>query len=207
MLGGFLIAAAVVLVLAADLAGRPGPEQSWVAARVSLPAGTRLTAADLTTVPGRLGTTTSTDGAFRSPTGLVGQVLAVPVAAGQLLVAAELQAQAEGAAAAQRPVAVSVTSSDLVDLSPGDLVDVMVTPNGGSAAATSIVVRGARLVAVNQASANGLDANGTASAVVTLDVETLPEVQAIIAAEHDGSVDLVLGRPSDGSGLGHQNMP
>jgi Flp pilus assembly protein CpaB len=199
--GAFVIALAVVLVFAGWADSRPGAGSAWVVAARDLPAGTQLTSADLTTTVLRLGRGPVAAAAFARPEAVVGRVLAVPVGSGQLIVGTETRTAAS--AAALRPVPVTVASTDLVDLSAGDLVDVLETAGtsgGGGGGRTSVVVRGARVLSTEQPSGGLVGSDD--GPVVTIGVSTLAEVEAVVAAEHAGTVDLVVGEPSDGVGPG-----
>jgi hypothetical protein len=198
VLGAFAVAVAAVLVFAAALHSRSGAGQAWIVARTELPAGTRLAAGDLTTTTLKLGSGPAAGDAFAGPAGVVGRTLAVSVGPGDLVLRSELSAA--GATPSLRPVPVSVVSDDLVDLGVGDLVDVVVTTGQGTSTATSIVLRGARVLGTAQPSGSLVGASG--DDVVTLGVHTLAEVEVVIRSEHDGTVDLVVGEPADGSGPG-----
>ncbi len=163
-----------------------------------LPAGTRLTPDDLTMTSLTLGHGSTAAAAFETSAALVGRTLAVPVDQGELILGTETQVPAAGAAL--RPVPVTVAPTDLVDLDTGDLVDVLETSGTTPEARTSVVVFGARVLSTAQPSSGLLGSGGTS--VVTLGVGTLAEVEAVVAAEHAGTVDLVVGQPSDGVGLG-----
>jgi hypothetical protein len=129
---------------------------------------------------------------------LVGRTLAVAVGRGQLVLGAELTRP--DATPVLRPVPVTVAPDDLVDLNDGDLVDVLETTGDTSSARTTIVVRGARVLDDSQPSSSFVGSDG--NDVVTIGVHTLSEVEAVIDAEHDGTVDVVVGEPSDGTGPG-----
>jgi Flp pilus assembly protein CpaB len=195
--GGFAVAAAVVIVFAAYVGSSPGRGRPWVVAAAALPAGTRLTTADLTTTTLRLGTGPTSTDAFGSPAPLVGRTLAVAVDPGELILGGELQAV--GTVPTLRPVPVTVPPADLVDLGPNDLVDILATTGDTTSTRTAVVVRGARVESTAQPSGGDL---GSGDDVVTVGVGTLAEVEAVVAAEHAGTVDLVVGVPGDGSGPG-----
>ncbi len=196
--GGFAVAVAVVAVFAAFVASRGTSGRAWVVASTGLPAGTRLTSSDLATTTLRLGSGPVAAEAFEAPGDLIGRTLAIGVGRGGLIVQSELSAP--DATPALRPVPVSVTPGDLVDLARGDLVDVLVTAGNGSNVKTTVVIRGARVLATNQPAGGLVGTSG--DNIVTLGVHTLAEVEAVIGSEHGGTVDLVVGEPSDGSGQG-----
>jgi hypothetical protein len=198
VVGAFAVAAAGVLFFAAFIRTQGHVGRAWVVATTGMPAGTRLSAADLTTSTLSLGSDGAAGDAFGTPADVVGRTLAVAVGRGDLVLSAELTTP--GATPALRRVPVTVAPDDLVDLTDGDLVDILETTGDTAAAKTAIVVRGARVIDANQPSSSFVGSNG--DAVVTLGVHTLREVEAVIDAEHDGTVDLVVGEPSDGTGPG-----
>jgi Flp pilus assembly protein CpaB len=197
--GGFVIAVAVVVTFAGWIDTHGGAATRWVVAAAALPAGTRLTAADLTTTKLRLGTGPAATAAFDAVGSLLGRDLAVAVSPGELILRSEVPVGPP--AVLLRPVPVTVSPTDLVDLAVGDLVDVLETPSAGTTATTvAVVVRGARVLSTTQPSGGLLGSGGTE--VVTLGVATLAEVTATVIAEHAGTLDVVVGEPSDGSGPG-----
>jgi len=195
--GGFAVAVAAILVFVAYLGAQPGRGQPGVVAAGPLAAGTRLTPADLRVVDVRLPEAVRFT-AFSRVGQLLGRSLSVSLAAGELLTRSELVARA--ATPALRPVPVTVAPSDVADLAAGDRVDVLLTEGSAPGTRTRMVLRGAVVESTSQPS-NSLAGSGQ-SDVVTLGVATLPEVEAVVGAEHAGTVDLVVGEPADGSGLG-----
>lgn len=196
VVGAFAVAVAVVLVFSAFVSARVRGERAWVVARTALPAGTRLSARDLATTSLGLGSGGAAADAFGSPAALVGRTLAVTVGPGQLVLGSELSPPGTGPHL--RPVPVTVPPADVVDLSAGDLVDVLATASSGHG--TRLVLRGARVLAIAQPS-GGLASSGQGQ-VVTLGVRSLAEAEAVVAAQHAGTLDLLAGEPSDGQGSG-----
>lgn len=195
--GGFAVAAAAVLVFGAYLGARPAPDSHGVVAAAPLAAGTTLTAGDLRAVDLRLPAATGAE-AYRDPADVVGRILAVRLRAGELVTPAELTP--DGATPRLRPVSVSVPAGDLADLAVGDRVDVLVTEGSSPDTRTTMVLRGAQVISAAEPSSALADANS--GDVVTLGVANLAEVEAVVTAEHAGTIDVVVGEPSDGSGLG-----
>jgi Flp pilus assembly protein CpaB len=195
--GGFAVALAAVLVFGAYLGTRPERGHPWVVAAGPLAAGTTLSAADLSSASLQLPAPTARL-AFPSVSALLGRTLAVPLAAGELVTPGELTAT--GAAPPLRPLPVTVSSADLVDLAPGERVDVLLTEGTAPRTRTTILLRGAEVMSTAQP-AQGL-AGAQETEVVTLGVATLTDVQAVVSAEHAGTVDLVVGEAADGTGLG-----
>jgi Flp pilus assembly protein CpaB len=196
--GGLAVALAVVVVFAGWVDARGASARTWVVASSALPAGTRLTAADLTTATLRLGDGPAASSAFGRPSALIGRSLAVAVTPGELILRSEVPAATTGASL--RPVAVSIAPGDLVDLAAGDLVDVLETAGTAPDTRTTVVVRGARVLSTAQPSSGLLGSGG--DDIVTLGEATLAEVTATVSAEHAGTLDVVVGEPSDGDGSG-----
>jgi hypothetical protein len=171
--------------------------------------------------PGDVGTAkialppSSRSTAFGQPGVLVGRALAVTVQPGELLQTSMLVPVR--AQPATRPVSVAVVPASLAGLHAGQSVDVLATggtasAGGGSSSASgassttgggsgvSLVARGATLISIDRASSNLL--SGPSSALVTLGVSSLREVEAVVQAAQSGSVTLVAAEPSDGVGPG-----
>ena len=202
LVGAVLVAAAAVVVFAGWLHATAAPGRLWVVARQPLAAGTTLDAGELTTVSMRLAPATGA-GAFTNPVALVGRTLAAPLAPGNLVTAAALVPN--GGEAPLRPVAVTVEPSELAPLEVGGLVDVVVTDGSNPSALTVVVARGARVIST--ASPAGTLVGQSSGAVVTLGVASFGEVTAIIHAERTGTLSVVAGEPSDGSGAGPSPRP
>jgi Flp pilus assembly protein CpaB len=201
--GGFLIAAAATLVLLAWLAAGGTHGQRWVVARQPLAAGTRLEPNDLGTETMTLPRGATSAGAFQDPTALSGRTLAAPLQPGELIQQATLVPT--GAQPALRPVAISLGVPDTADLSTGTRVDVLVTEGSGAHAATTVVMRGAEVLDVASGGSSLVDSTGGDQ--VTLGVRTLPEVEAVVHASQAGTLSVIVGEPSDGSGLGPTPTP
>jgi Flp pilus assembly protein CpaB len=208
VVGGFLVAVAAVAVFAAALAHGGGSGQQFVVAAHTLPAGSIIAPGDVGTA--KIGLPAGSQAnAFRQAGVLVGRAVAVTVQAGELMQSSMLvpvQAQP-----ATRPVSVAVNPVSLAGLSPGQSVDVLATGSSGGSASGSgssssgvaLVARGATLMSIDQSSSNLL--SGPASALVTLGVSTLSEVEAVVQAAQSGTVTLVAAEPSDGVGPGPGN--
>jgi Flp pilus assembly protein CpaB len=196
--GGFLVAAAAVLVLTARLGAGGSSHQQWVVATRHLAAGTRITPADLGTESMSLPANPTGAQAFHSPATLAGRVLAAPLLPGELVQQGALVPA--GTQPALRPVTVSLDAPDAVDLSTGTPVDVLVTDGSDPGAATTVVVRGATVLDVTSAGSSLISSSG--GDTVTIGVSSLAEVEAVVHADHTGSVSVVVAQRSDGSGLG-----
>jgi Flp pilus assembly protein CpaB len=200
--GGFLVAAAAVIVFGAWLQASGNHGHPWVVARRPLAAGWTLQPGDLTTSTMRLPASTGAR-AFGSPAALVGRTLAAPVATGELVQSGDLVPA--GGAPVVRPVAVTVDAPDTATLSTGELVDVLVTNGTSPSAATDAVVYGARVLDISRPG-SGLEATDSGT-VVTLGVHSFPEVQAVVHASRTGNVSVVAGESGDGRGLGPGATP
>lgn len=205
--GGLLVAAAAVIVFAASLSAAGGNRLSYVVAERDLPAGAVISPGDVGLTPMALDGATRA-ASFRSPDALVGHVLAVAVGPGQL-VESSMLADRPGAT---RPVSVAVDPTSMAALAPGDPVDVLETPAAGTggggagpsggAGGPTVVLRNAVLVSVGGPPSGLLGGAGTSGTVVTLGVGSLTEAEALIAAAHNGTIDLIRAYPSDGRGSG-----
>lgn len=203
LIGGLLVAAAAVIVFASVLAGAGQHGRPYVVTTQALPAGTILSAEDLTTETMTLPTGTAAD-AFAAATTLLGRTLTVPVEPGQLIETSMLASQAS--ATSLRPVSIPVATASLAGLKPGVPVDVLATSPAGSGSSTNppapvtIIVRGATLLSITAGQLGG--GASAASTVVTLGVSDLPEVESLVQAAQSGSIVLIQAVPSDGVGPG-----
>lgn len=190
LLVGVLLVMTSVVVGSRVVAGAERTEQVWAVAG-DLAAGTQLTAADLQPRAVHLGAVAANylRVAAVDP---VGSVLARPVAAGDLLPSAALEAAAEVAVTPMRQVTVPVASFHYpADLARGRLVDVYVTPgaeSASSAAAPVLLASSALVVAVEDSSSR---LTGVAASIGV--VLSVPDdaVSALVAGLHQGPVDLV----------------
>lgn len=195
--GAFFVTAAAVIVLTGWLLITRPSGQSWVVARVAVPAGARLTAADLSSATVRLPAAQAAT-AFSNPASLVGRITAGRLERGSLVEQGSLVPA--GSQPRLRPLAVTDTAADLDALTIGGPVDVLETEGTGTAAVTTVVLRDATLVSVDRS--NSTFATSSSSAVAVIGVSSLAEVEAVVDAEHAGTVTLVAGRASDGTGPG-----
>jgi hypothetical protein len=112
---------------------------------------------------------------------------------------------ATGPGTPSRPVTVPVDPASLSSLIPGQPVDVLEATGSPGSASVSVILRGATLLGFSRGN-SGLLANPS-SAVVTIAVPTLEEVEAVVAASRSGSLTLVAADPSDGVGPGSGAPP
>ena len=150
VLGGFLVAAAAVIVFAATISGTSRHGQPVVVAARPLPAGSVIGPGDTRTETIDLPAATRS-AAFRQPAVLVGRTLAIEAAPGELIQSSMLEPPN---GARFRPVSLPVDPDSLAGLASGTTVDVLATPStsgsasAGTAPAVTVVLRGARLLAV-----------------------------------------------------------
>jgi hypothetical protein len=197
VVGGFLVAVAAVNVFAASLAGASHPGQRWVVATRPLRAGSVLGPGDLTTASMRLSAGPA-GLAFRQTGSVEGRAVAIGLQAGELIQAPMLVPSSQEPPL--RPVSLAVDPVSLAGLSAGQPVDVLVTEGTGSGTAVVVVVRGARLLDVATAGSSLLAPGGAGQ--VTIGVDTLAEVEAVVQAAHAGTVTLVAAERNDGVGPG-----
>jgi hypothetical protein len=144
ILGGLLVAAAVVGLFYASTRTDTGPRQSWVVARHALAPGARLTAADLRAVPIDLPPDVAAR-AFARPSELVGATLIAPLGQGDLVQASTVVAKASGPVS--RELTFPVSRATLTDsLEQGERVDVVATYGSGADAFSTVVLRQALVV-------------------------------------------------------------
>jgi hypothetical protein len=217
VVGGFLVAAAAVIVFelaVADVSHRGAP---FVVAARDLPAGTVIGPGDTTTESVSLPAGTRSV-AFQQEAALVGRTLAVAAVPGELIESSMLE---PSSGVQLRPVSVAVDPDSLAGLVTGASVDVLATPSssgqadsgsagsgsagsgsaGSGSPAVAVIVRGAELLAVSRGG-SGLLPGSTSPAVATLGVTGLAEAEAVVQAAHTGSVTLIQAEPSDGTGAG-----
>lgn len=187
LVGGFLIASAAAATYAAAIQGGP-PLTSYVVTTQAIAPGSRLTGADLTTLPMVLPRSLASQLAFTTPATLVGTVAVAPMRPGQLVQASEV-VRASGAPW-RREMSLSLEAARALDgsLSPGDTVDVLATYGTGSAAFTDLVVQAATVTAVRSTS-GGIGGNATVT--VTLSLKDSQSALALAEAINAGQIVLV----------------
>jgi hypothetical protein len=147
--------------------------------------------------------------AFRSPEDLVGRTVTVTLGPGELVQSSMLGSPT---GSNLRPVSIPVDPDSLAALATGDPVDVLEAPSGGASASgatggaagsgLTVVLRGADLTAVTRPASGLLSGDGSSTVVVTLGVSNLAQAEAVVAASHAGTIELIRAEPSDGSGTG-----
>lgn len=187
MVGGFLVAAAVVGTLATVGSARQDRRIALVVARHDLAVGHRITADDLSTA--RLDAPSFVRArAFRSATALVGATVLGPIARGELVQASSVRPT--GGSPPGHHVSFPVESARAVDgsLRDGETVDVLVTYGQGETASTRVVARAARVV---RARTPGGVLGDDRMQVVTLALATAEDAAAVAHAATAGEVTVV----------------
>jgi Flp pilus assembly protein CpaB len=200
------VAAAVLAGLALVLALRPVPAATGPAtgppavpvavAAADLPAGTVLTAGDLTTalLPGAA----APAGATADPDELTGQVLAAPVRAGEAVTDVRVVGPGLWSQVPEGQVAAPVRLADLAVatlLRAGDRVDVLAAVPDGPTPSVEVVARSALVLTVPTTAAADPPA-GTTEGAGLLVLAVAPETaQRLAAAGAAATLTVTLGRP------------
>jgi Flp pilus assembly protein CpaB len=165
VVGGFLVASALVGLFAAYARVEAGPSESYVVARHPLTAGTRLEASDLVLEPMELSAGARAR-AFGQVADLVGTTLLSPLEKGELLQASSVAVTPPGGAA--RVVSFPVERDRLGRIKQGERVDVVATYGTGTEAYTSIVLREAVVTEIDSGGSS-LGDGGSTVLTVALD--------------------------------------
>ena len=166
VLGGLLVAAAVVGLFWASTRAGAGPKQSFVVARHPIAPGTRLSADDLARLP--LDLPPSVAGrAFHDPHTLAGATVIAPLAAGELVQASAVVAKAS--APASREITFAVPRATLASsLEEGERIDIVATYGSGADAFSTVVLRQAQVVGLDRGASRVGD-QGDAAITVAVD--------------------------------------
>ena len=190
MVVGILLVLASVVVGAKVFSSADASTSVWAAAR-DLPAGARLTPADLTAVKVRLGD----GGSYVSAAGSApaGYVLTRPVGAGELLPGKAFvdPARVADPALARREVTVPVRQDHWPsDLRASEVVDVYATSSKADAGPPVRILAGVTVGSVPSGSRDVFGGSGRSSGSVTLLVRD-DQVAALVGAVETTQVDLV----------------
>ena len=190
MVVGILLVLASVVVGAKVFSSAAASTSVWAAAR-DLPAGARLTSADLTAVKVRLGN----GGAYVSAAGSApaGYVLTRPVGAGELLPSKAFvdPSKVTDPALARREVTVPVRQDHWpADLRASEVVDVYATSSKADAGPPVRILAGVTVGSVPSRSRDVFGGSGQSSGSVTLLVRD-DQVPALVGAVETSEVDLV----------------
>lgn len=148
ILGGLLVAAAVVGLFYASTQTDAGPRHSWVVAGRALPPGTRLAAGDLRRVPIDLPAEVAAR-AFANPSELVGATLIAPLAGGDLVQASAVVAKGSGPSSRELTFVVAGPALG-GSVEQGERIDVLATYGNGGDAVTSVVLKQALIVTIDR---------------------------------------------------------
>jgi Flp pilus assembly protein CpaB len=187
VVGGLLVAVAVVGTFATIGSAREDRRVALVVARGDLAVGRRIAADDLAVA--RLDVPAFVRArAFRSPQDLIGATVLGPVARGELVQASSVSVR--GDAPPGLHVSFPVEAARAVDatLREGEAVDVLVTYGQGESATTKVVARGARVVRTRTP---GGVLGDDRTLVVTLSVATADDATAVAHAANAGEVTIV----------------
>ena len=167
VVGGLVVATALV-GLYVTAARRSSTADAYVVARRALPAGAELKASDLATARMDLAGAQRAR-AFTVTDALIGAVTVAPFAPGELVQASAIVRA--GSPRSSREISLSVDRASLgFTLAAGDLVDVISTYGTGGEAYTTMVLRGARVLALDRGR-SGLS-DGPSTLTVGVDSET-----------------------------------
>lgn len=148
ILGGLLVATAVVGLFYASTQTDAGPHHSWVVAGRALPPGTRLAVGDLRRVRIDLPAEVAAR-AFANPSELVGATLIAPLAGGDLVQASAVVAKGSGPSS--RELTFVVPRASLGEsMEQGERIDVLATYGNGGDAVTSVVLKQALIVTIDR---------------------------------------------------------
>jgi len=181
--GGFLVAVAVVGIVAAQQAASGPPSTRYVVATATLPAGRALGSGDLTTraidLPDPLASR-----AYRDPQQLLGRVLAATLAEGELVQGSALAAR--GPLAGEREVSFTADPARSLGqrIGPGDVVDVYATASQGEGGDTDVVVRSARII-------DRQGRQGAAGFIYTVALADPAAIETLVRASAAGSLTVV----------------
>jgi len=181
--GGFLVAVAVVGIVAAQQAASGPPSTRYVVAAGTLPAGRAIGPGDLTTRAIDLPVPLATR-AYREPGQLLGRVLAATVAEGELIQGSALAAR--GPLAGEREVSFTADPARSLGqrIGPGDVVDVYATTSQGEGGDTDLVVRSVRVI-------DRQGRQGAAGFIYTVALADPTAVDALVRASAAASLTIV----------------
>jgi hypothetical protein len=166
VLGGLLVAAAVVGLFWASTRAGTGPKASYVVARHAIAPGSRLAAGDLARLPLDLPPSLA-NRAFHDPRALAGATAIAPLAAGELVQASAVVAKSS--APASREVTFGIPHATLgSSLEQGERIDIVATFGSGADAFSAVVLRQAQVVGVDRGSSRVGD-QGDAAITVAVD--------------------------------------
>ncbi len=183
LVGGLLVAVAMVVVFAATIGAGDQPSALAVTARVSLPAGHVLTTSDLVTRPVDLPPGTA-QAAFASVDELIGATTVAPLAADELIQRSAVALDGRLLSPAHE-FSFPVERERAVDgdLRPGETVDLLATFGSGAGASTSVLARRATVIAVQGGGGTAIGSGG--DLVLTI---ALASADAVLDVAHAAQV-------------------
>ena len=187
VVGGFLVALAALGIFAAYTSATAPPTTGYAVARHDLPLGTRIGPGDLALLPMEL-PPESAAGAFSDARRLVGRIVVGPIHKGDLIQGGDVVDKQSGPDEIELSVPVEADRALAGALRPGEEVDVVATFGSGAEAFTALVVRAARVIAVNQG--RGPLPAGSAE-TVTVAVRRGDDALAIVHALNTGQIALI----------------
>jgi predicted secreted protein len=177
VLGGLLVAAAVVGLFYASTRTQAPPRQTYVVARRAIAPGTRLGRDDLGRIAIDLPPAVAAR-AFHDPDTVVGATAIAPLAAGELVQASAVVAKPSAPASREVTFAVPKTTVSS-SLEEGERIDIVATYGTGSDAFSTVVLRQALVVGLDR----GRDSVGSDSDVsVTVAVDDATDTVALAHA-------------------------
>jgi Flp pilus assembly protein CpaB len=198
VVGGFLVAVAVVAVFTGAQRAARGPTTSYVVARSDLPVGTRLPAAHLAHLRMDLPETLARSAAFTREADLVGATTVGPIRAGELVQAGAVVAKRSGPTDLELSFAIEADRAVAGSLRPGERVDVLATFGSGSDSYTVVVVHQAHVLSIAR-DGGALAGDGE---VVRLAVPTSGDALALTHEVNAGEVTLVRSTGTAGGQVG-----
>lgn len=187
VVGGFLVTVSAVGIFAAYSRAAAGPTTEFVVATRDVPVGSRLTAADVTTLPMELPEVMREEAAFRRAGAVVGATTVGPIRRGELVQAGDLVQKRSATDELEVSFALESARALAGSLQAGERVDVLATFGTGGDSYTVAVVRQARVLEVRRGS--GSLAGGDTD-VIRLAVASSADALAVTHALHAGDVTL-----------------
>jgi Flp pilus assembly protein CpaB len=186
VVGGFLVAVALVGTFAAYTSATHDTRVGYLVAAHDLTVGDRIGAQDLTFAKMQL--PAGRNHAFRNPQTLIGATVVGPIAQGELIQTSEVVDKAS--AATEREVSIPIDPARAVGghLIAGDLVDVAATFGTGEGAYSLYVVRRAKVL---ESRANKGTLGSSQGLVVTLALPSGTDALAVAHAMTAGQITLV----------------
>jgi hypothetical protein len=203
--GGLLVAAAAVGLYAAYAGAHHGPRHSYVVARRSIAAGTKIESADLALEAIDLPSGVSAN-AFDNVGVLVGATTVTKLEPGEMLQPSAVVAKAGDTQT--RELSFPVERGHLSpSLEEGERVDLVATFGNGNDAFTTVVLRNAQVVSIDRGKSSLGDAGG---AVIAVSVDDEADEVAAAHAIEQGKLTVVRATgaaPADGPPPAYRPSP